>query len=685
MSEHQQIIQIPAQAPAAAELSPVKELPEEELYTAGLSRLPIQKKLSVGAPDDPLEQEADEMANRVMRMPQTSFTQLKPADAEEDRVQRKSSETFLQKKCSSCEEEKISRKTTEDFIQKKCAQCEEEEKETIHPKPVNTFIQKKGSGSDTAVPDNINSGIESTRGGGQQLDTATRSFMESGFGADFSSVNIHTGSYATALSSQLNAQAFTVGHDIYFNQGKYDPGSSAGRHLLAHELTHTVQQGSSPSVNTKLIQRNPEEDVSVLSERPPIHLPNPYIPEDEEERAYQEFRQQRDSYQERLRNVVLAPVERTRGDSITFLNRLRHLDRQQASLLLVDEVFFTRARRIFRGKSLWTVFTILYFNNHLIEPYLRLNYALMNSDARLLADMLSIVIQQNTSDRYYAMLREVSLTIFSSDPLLPEILRLIDHRGDEGISQHYTSNYQEVHYERNASGNNVLTYFSGPIAGDAYFSGNELRVLVRIRFVNGDDTVNCAGTDLSGCRPFYLLGEYTGKYNSWQNAITTTWNNRFRIINGTSTFNVTFVPLFMTENDGNALTVRIITDNSRSCSTLLGPGRSQQTCWFINNLGDDAVAHEFGHMIGASDEYRLPGSNQEVIDAGFNLPAEDLALTTYEGTMGAARPVNTNGYSLGNSIMNDNSNPQPRHLTRLVALINSGIARRMPPFRITGR
>lgn len=66
--------------------------------------------------------------------------------------------------------------------------------------------------------------------------------MESRFGTDFSDVKIHTGSEAVQMSSELNAQAFAVGNDIYFNEGKYNPNSDSGKHLLAHELTHTVQQ-----------------------------------------------------------------------------------------------------------------------------------------------------------------------------------------------------------------------------------------------------------------------------------------------------------------------------------------------------------------------------------------------------------------------------------------------------------
>ena len=69
--------------------------------------------------------------------------------------------------------------------------------------------------------------------------------MESRFGADFSGVRIHTGSGAEGLSASVSAQAFTHGNDIYFNSGKFSPGTEAGGHLLAHELTHTIQQGAS--------------------------------------------------------------------------------------------------------------------------------------------------------------------------------------------------------------------------------------------------------------------------------------------------------------------------------------------------------------------------------------------------------------------------------------------------------
>jgi hypothetical protein len=80
------------------------------------------------------------------------------------------------------------------------------------------------------------------RGGGQALDAGVRLPMESAFGTDFSGVRVHTDSKAHSLNEAVNATAFTTGQDILFRQGAYNPAGSGGRELLAHELTHVVQQ-----------------------------------------------------------------------------------------------------------------------------------------------------------------------------------------------------------------------------------------------------------------------------------------------------------------------------------------------------------------------------------------------------------------------------------------------------------
>lgn len=84
------------------------------------------------------------------------------------------------------------------------------------------------------------------RGGGEPLDAGTRAAMESHLGHDFGGVRVHTDAAASDSARAVNAQAYTVGNDIVFQSGRYDPASTAGQHMLAHELTHVVQQSTGP-------------------------------------------------------------------------------------------------------------------------------------------------------------------------------------------------------------------------------------------------------------------------------------------------------------------------------------------------------------------------------------------------------------------------------------------------------
>lgn len=161
----------------------------------------IQTKLTVNRPGDEQEQEADAVADKVMRMPETPS------------------------------------------IQRKCAKCEEEEeKKQLQRKAVSPGITP-AAGSTGMVNASLNSRISSSRGSGHSMDSGTHSFMSGRFGADFSKVRIHTDNEAAKMNRELSARAFTIGSDIYFNQGEYQPSSREGKSLLAHELVHVQQQG----------------------------------------------------------------------------------------------------------------------------------------------------------------------------------------------------------------------------------------------------------------------------------------------------------------------------------------------------------------------------------------------------------------------------------------------------------
>ncbi|MDX1530151.1 MAG: DUF4157 domain-containing protein [Rhodothermales bacterium] len=107
------------------------------------------------------------------------------------------------------------------------------------------LLQAKGaSGRQPRVAPGTAARIQELRGGGQPLPPPERRFFESRFGHDFGRVRVHTDARAAGLAHAVNALAFTVGRDVVFGSGAYAPGTDAGRRLIAHELTHVIQQGA---------------------------------------------------------------------------------------------------------------------------------------------------------------------------------------------------------------------------------------------------------------------------------------------------------------------------------------------------------------------------------------------------------------------------------------------------------
>ena len=122
-----------------------------------------------------------------------------------------------------------------------------------------SLIQAKVGDGSFAVGSQIENRLQSNKGGGQPLSENTRDFMESRFGNDFSGVRVHTNAAAVQMNRDLKAQAFTHGKDIYFNASKYNPESTGGKRLLAHELTHTIQQTGPSAVNPKRLAKKAEK------------------------------------------------------------------------------------------------------------------------------------------------------------------------------------------------------------------------------------------------------------------------------------------------------------------------------------------------------------------------------------------------------------------------------------------
>jgi uncharacterized protein DUF4157 len=174
----------------------------------------IQTKLTIGQPDDKYEVEADAMADQVMPMPQPDRPVQRKNEEEEEALQMKPLATSITP-----------------VIQK---QDEEEEEETLQ--------MKQGDSKGNSL-NSLPSQLTQSKGSGSVLPEATNNQMSKAFGTDFSDVRIHTNSNAEQMNRSLGARAFTHGSDVYFNKGEYKPDVGSGKHLLAHELTHVVQQG----------------------------------------------------------------------------------------------------------------------------------------------------------------------------------------------------------------------------------------------------------------------------------------------------------------------------------------------------------------------------------------------------------------------------------------------------------
>ena len=162
----------------------------------------IQAKLTVSQPGDPEEQEADAMADHIMRS-------------------HVGAGAAAMSTCSCSNDEEM------------CEECRQQQSNTV---------MRKSAGAEHAPALASNTIGHILRSPGQPLDFATRAFFEPRFGRDFSDVRVHTDSDAAETAAAVDAKAYTAGQDVVFGEGQYSPNSPDGMRLLAHELVHTVQQ-----------------------------------------------------------------------------------------------------------------------------------------------------------------------------------------------------------------------------------------------------------------------------------------------------------------------------------------------------------------------------------------------------------------------------------------------------------
>lgn len=208
-----------------------------------VSKHSIQPKLTIGQPDDVYEQDADRTAAEIMQMPTPlAHSALQRQDDGSELTipmgstrQHQDDEPLLPKAIAPFIPPIVQRSVNDDDPLQRSPNLQQ-------PAASEPLTSEPLTSEQTTPSSSLDRRLSAQSGAGSALSSDVRSFMEPRFGFDFSQVRVHTDSEAVQMNRELSAQAFAHGHDIYFGSGTYEPGSEAGKTLLAHELTHVVQQ-----------------------------------------------------------------------------------------------------------------------------------------------------------------------------------------------------------------------------------------------------------------------------------------------------------------------------------------------------------------------------------------------------------------------------------------------------------
>ncbi len=225
----------------------------QNTFFGGNSFFPAQAKLEISQPEDPQEKEADAVAEQVMTM-----ETVPPVSEEDDEGVQAKMEASQAETASPCP---VQRAPVAATVQRQegaggfasNSVSEDDLGGQVQTKSDHfgaiARVEQRARGPPqtqrTATDEGFERSLASSKGAGTPMPRSVHKRMEGRFGADFAGVRIHTGSQAQSLSASIHAKAFTHGNDIYFNAGYYSPETGSGQRLLAHELTHTLQQGAS--------------------------------------------------------------------------------------------------------------------------------------------------------------------------------------------------------------------------------------------------------------------------------------------------------------------------------------------------------------------------------------------------------------------------------------------------------
>lgn len=228
----------------------------------------FQAKFSVNKPGDKYEQEADAVAGKVVNktahnnsiVQQKEISSIQRLSTEEEKPSTNDGRMAMDKEIQEMpiQRNRDAEKEKEKMgsIQKCSCNNGEPVQKMDEQEEEKNAVQTKAENNNSTVSDAVSSKINNTKGNGGKLSKNVNNEMSSSIGADFSNVKIHTNSNSISMNKELNAQAFTHGNDIYFNEGKFNPATAEGKFLLAHELTHVVQQGAAGEMTTQKKSNN---------------------------------------------------------------------------------------------------------------------------------------------------------------------------------------------------------------------------------------------------------------------------------------------------------------------------------------------------------------------------------------------------------------------------------------------
>jgi len=544
-------------------------------------------------------------------------------------------------------------------IYRKCDECNKEEQ-----------VQRKTSAADTPTKVPSQAFINKLNTSGQTLSSDQQYFFGRRMNHDFGEVKIHTGGEAVQSASNISAQAYTYKNHIVFNEGKYNPSSDEGKKLLAHELSHVIQQSPSSLIHR---QQHPQTEWIPPDVGPGRSTVRDLTPDDPVER--ERWSRGRDAdlntRQDQLRNVLVPFIER--ADAAGLVARLRALSRREAFDILYDEEFMNILQAHFHGVTLWSIFSIMLDRGDPDPLVQRLNVAILSQQAQLVADILGLMRSSGFMNLGRRQLLRIALPqIFGGHRLLQEMLSLVQDAQPSEVGRVFF-NAINFHYDTDEHGQMGLRAFGGPSTVDYRTTATQMRVVVPMDFVQPGNH----------SQPFHFIaGNLPSILENWLNTITRVWNNQFYLSNGRQNLLLVFVPIAVHSGPNQ---IEVHTNNRETCPGVAEQGRAEGHCYFTSDSGN-TIAHEFGHLMGAGDEYNLPATAAEIpqaLQAGTT--GDDIRLSTVEGIEHRRPAAAASGHDISDSLM---SNPEAsqrvyeRHILRLVNAINAQLPGGTPQYQI---